>query len=439
MEYKLTMLPFHNRRWPCFFLSLAMTRWVVFLLILAVGCRRIGPLDFQVRGDQAVTPDQGKQAGGDLRGRDRIASEPADNNAMGCELSVDPFICITPIAGPRNVVLFIGDGMGLAHMKAASYYEYGAPDEIYFQAFDVRGMVTTAAANAEITDSAAAATAMACGRKVNQHVVGLAIPGDGSPLPNLTEYFKSVRKSTGLVTTATMTHATPAGFAAHTDHRGNTPEIAKDYLLETRPNVLFGGGGDGMTIEAAENADYTVIDTLVDFDDSGLKDEVYLSGQFGNGYLPYEFFGLPEGLPHIWEMSEVAIRVLSRDPEGFFVMIEGARIDHAGHDNNFPVMVGELTAFERAVKESVTNGALSDDTLYIVTADHGTGGLVVEGGNGMGVLPDAHFTTTGHTDEDVPIYVSGMGAEQFELVISAKGGLIDNTDIYRVLTELFLW
>jgi len=296
-------------------------------------------------------------------------------------------------------------------------------------------MVTTCSADAAVTDSAASATAMATGYKVNNGTVGLAVPGNGAPLVDLVEFFGSTGRSTGLVTTATMTHATPAGFGAHAPNRWDTDIIAWCYLYESRPNVLFGGGGDGMTIEGATGAGYTVIQTLEVLDAVYLPDNVLLSGQFGSGYLPYEIDGLGD-LPHLYEMGTAAVEVLSRNPEGFFMMLEGGRIDHAAHANDLAALIPEVLAFERAVME-VMAGVAQDDALVIVTADHETGGLVVDENLGPDTLPLVSWTTgSSHSGADVPIYVTGKGAEAFRAVIEAKNGTIDNTDIFGVLTEL---
>jgi alkaline phosphatase len=127
------------------------------------------------------------------------------------------------------------------------------------------------------------------------------------------------------------------------------------------------------------------------------------------------------------------------DPDGFFLMIEGARIDHASHDHLREHMIFETMAFERTVAEISTDERIVEDTLFIVTADHGTGGLVIDVNNGQGEMPDVHWTTGYHTGEDVPFYAKGPGAEAFEAIIAAKDGVIDNTDIYPIITELITW
>ena len=162
-----------------------------------------------------------------------------------------------PAAGqPKNIIFCIGDGMGPEQVEAARLFA-GAP--MSFENFTFHGSVTTYSVNSSVTDSAAAATALATGVKVNNGVISLAIPGDSSELPTLLEYYQARDRATGLVTTTYMTHATPAGFGAHESSRNNNSQIANDYLTQTRPNVLLGGGANGMSVAAAQSAGYTVV------------------------------------------------------------------------------------------------------------------------------------------------------------------------------------
>ena len=143
---------------------------------------------------------------------------------------------------PTNVILFIGDGMGPEQVKAASHYA-GGPLSFERLPYHGRAMTWPASNPLDVTDSAAAATAMATGMKVSNGVLSVAIPGDGRPLPTILEQFKQMGRSTGLVTTTYITHATPAAFAAHVASRDKHDLIAQDYLQRTRPDVMLGGGG----------------------------------------------------------------------------------------------------------------------------------------------------------------------------------------------------
>jgi alkaline phosphatase len=333
--------------------------------------------------------------------------------------------CVVPASGQAtNVIFCIGDGMGLSQVEAAGLY---LGTDLSFETFAYQGMVTTYSANSSVTDSAAAGTAMATGEKVNNGVISQAYPGDGADLTTLLEHYQAAGKSTGLVTTTYMTHATPAAFGAHEPSRNNTSQIAADYLTGSMPNVLFGGGANGMSVSAAQAAGYTVVTDAAGMAAVDTSAVDYISGQFGSTHLPYEADGNMGGLPHLSDMTTTALDILDNDSDGFFLMVEGGRIDHAGHDNNLARNVGETVEFSNMVAAVLTWAAGRDDTLVVVTADHETGGLTVLGDNGVGVLPTVSWSTTGHTGVDVPVYAWGLGADRF-------GGVMDNTDFFDAIT-----
>jgi alkaline phosphatase len=153
----------------------------------------------------------------------------------------------------------------------------------------------------------------------------------------------------------------------------------------------------------------------------------YLSGQFGSTHLPYEADGDMLGLPHLSDMTTTALDILDNDSDGFFLMIEGGKIDHASHDNQLARMIGETEEFSNTVAGVLAWAAGRDDTLVVVTADHETGGLTVLGDNGAGMLPTVSWSTTGHTGVNVPVYAWGVGADRFN-------GVMDNTDFFEAIT-----
>jgi alkaline phosphatase len=333
----------------------------------------------------------------------------------------------TPSSNLKNIIVFIGDGMGSEHVKAASMYKTGNEGSLSFESFPYNASVTTYSADSSITDSAAAGTAMATGQKVNSGVVSVALPGDGSDIQTILEYYKLQGKSTGLITTTYMTHATPASFGAHESDRESMSAIAQDYLTQTMPNILLGGGGNGMDESSAISAGYTVVsdrDALLAIDTSSVS---MLSGQFGTTNLPYEYDGL-EDLPHLSDMTSVALDILNNDSDGFFAVIEGGKIDHAAHDNDIERTVQEMIEFENAIDVVYDWASSRNDTLIIVTADHETGGLTVDQNNGINVYPTVSWSSGGHTALNIPIYAWGEGADQFS-------GTIDNTDIYTKIKQ----
>lgn len=325
----------------------------------------------------------------------------------------------------ENVILFIGDGMGFEHVKAARCYN-GA--SLSFEALPHQAQVTTYSANNSVTDSAASGTAIATGVKVNNYVVSLAVPGDGLELQTSLEFYKKRGKKVGLVTTTYLTHATPATFGAHETDRNNTEQIAGDYLNQTRPNILFGGGGNGLTPSATAAAGYAVATDSASFAALSLSSE-HLSAQFGTSFLPYEFDYLTGTYPypHLAEMVAKALEVFESHPGGFFLIVEGGMIDQAGHANDLPRTIHETLELSRAVQVAMNWAANRTDTLILVTADHETGGLQVTQDKGTGVYPTVTWSTTGHTGVNVPAYGWGPGAERVS-------GVLDNTDLYRIST-----
>ncbi|UCG56077.1 MAG: alkaline phosphatase [Phycisphaerales bacterium] len=368
-----------------------------------------------------------------LRGESFGKAENAKRNCLSTTYAAVIWLaCIPGMAGaiPTNVVLFIGDGMGPEQVRAAGMYANGAEGTLSFETFPNRAELTTYSASSSITDSAAAATAMATGVKVNNGVISRAYPGDGSELQTLLEYSKAQGKSTGLVTTTFMTHATPAAFGAHESSRANYSEIADDYLTQTRPNILFGGSS---YMSAAAAAGYAVVADSASMVALDTEVETMVSGQFSSGNMTYEYdrtAGTTE--PHLSEMTETALKILDNDADGFFLMVEGGRIDHASHNNDIVRTVQETVEFGNAVQAAIdwVTDTASTDTLILVTADHETGGLTVQANNGKGAYPDVSWSTTGHTGVNVPIYAWGSNGE---LIL----GVMDNTDVFWALFSVF--
>jgi len=334
-----------------------------------------------------------------------------------------------PVA-PRCVVFLIGDGMGFEQVKAAGLFLNGQEGTLSFESWPHKAAVSTYSASSSVTDSAAAATAMATGHKVNNGVISQATPGDGRPLETILERFASMGRSTGLVTTTEITHATPASFAAHTVSRGKNPEIAECYLNQTRPNVLFGGGGT-LKGDAASAAGYTVVTDRAGLERLDTESVTHVAGLFGEGHMPYEYDHVAkkhleyDRLPHLSEMSRVALRILSRNPKGFFLMIEGGKIDHAGHGNDLERNLYETIEFARAAEVVMEHVGELRDTLVVVTSDHETGGLKVVCGNGKGALPTVTWSTKGHTPVHVPAYAWGVNAHRVT-------GIMDNTQWLQI-------
>jgi len=384
----------------------------------------------------------------------------------------------------RNVILMIGDGMGFNQVTAARLYRGGQNSRLNLDRLPYTAIVNTSALDSLVTDSAAAATALACGEKTKNG--WLATVPDGASgkyqrVVTLLERAQQRGRKTGLVTTTTMTHATPAAFAAHVPDRGKWDAIAKQYLTETQPDLLLGGGlqyflppgekgsyrtkdhlvrqgvdpteaeKDRGLLEVAKENGYRICLAREDLVPPASQKDDKVLGLFAPGHLPYELDRPANSpVPELSEMTRLALERLSQCPGGFFLMVEGGRIDHAGHQswNDFDEdgqggpddpedrqhalrkNIAETLAFDRAIAEVLSWMEDRQDTLLLVTADHETGGLVVHapgGENPSGsILPLASWTTNGHTPSNVPAYAAGAGAEQLH-------GYLDNTDIFRLL------
>jgi alkaline phosphatase len=337
---------------------------------------------------------------------------------------------------PVNIILFIGDGMGAEQIAAASLYKTGTEDGLYINTLPVVTSMATHSATDAITDSAASATAMATGMKVQNGAVSAMLPGDGHDLTTILEMAKAEGKAVGLVTTTFITHATPAAFGAHVDTRSDYAGIAADYLTGSQPHVLFGGGGYGPEPTDLEAAGYTVVTTADELaahatavGDQGAGPGM-TAALIGDGHLTYIYDGRPDDYPSLVEMTAAAVDLLSEDPDGYFLMVEAGRIDHAAHDNDLARMVPEVLELDDTVRSIAQDARTMRETLVVVTADHETGGLEVLQANGPGVLPTVSWSTDYHTGVDVPLRAAGVAAQEF-------AGVDDNTEIFSVMAGLW--
>ncbi len=345
----------------------------------------------------------------------------------------------------RNVILLIGDGMGQAQIDAASLYAYGRTGQLALEQLPHRGLMSTHPAGDDpkrVTDSAAAGTALATGKKVDNKVISVAIPGDGSELETVLSRAGRHGRKTGLVTTAVVTHATPASFGAHQKNRNQYDKIAESMLTQVRPNLIFGAAGVkdkegnvlGVTPDKARQAGYTVVRTRKEMARLQPGALGYVSGQFhAGGHMPYmhEYktgaTDVYDTVPTLSEMTAKALELLGGSEDGFFLMVEGARIDHAGHGNKIEENMAETLEFDRAVREVLDWAKGRTDTLVIITADHECGGLRVDpAGAAKGEIPSHTWSSEGHTGVFVPIFATGVGA-------AGVRDVIDNTDVYRLM------
>ena len=324
----------------------------------------------------------------------------------------------------RNVILMIGDGMGLNHLYAAYTANKGV---LAIERCQYVGLVKTYAANSYVTESAAAATAIACGEKTNNDMVG--IRPDGTHLKTMLEYAADHGLSTGMVVTCDLTHATPAAFVAHVNSRSELETIAL-HLSRSKINVAIGGGRKFFEMRSDEK---NLTDSMIakGFRVAYTMDEVKTVEE-GNLLALLADVALP-GYPNRGEMlpeaTETAINILNRNEKGFFLMIEGSQIDWAAHGNNQESVVNEVLDFDRAVKVAFDFAERDGQTLVIVVADHETGGMSITSGNLQTGSLTTSYSTTGHTGAPVPAYSFGPGAEKFT-------GIFENSDFLPKILEL---
>ncbi len=312
--------------------------------------------------------------------------------------------------------------MGKAQVTATEDYK---GEKLFFQAWPMQADVDTSSANAIVTDSAAAGTAMATGQRVDNGVISMAIPGDGSELLTALEHFKAAGKRTGLVTSDSMTGATPAAFGAHEPSRNRMAAIADDYFTQTRPNVLFGGGGIGAATALA--AGYIVVTNLEQFIALDPTTATNVAGLFGSGPLPFALDG-PGAYPSLAEMTEAALSVLANGQSGFFLVVEAGTIDHACHINDLPRMIMDVLEFERAVRIVADWAVDHDNTLVLVTADHETGGLKVVNSNGTSAAPTVQWSHRNHTAAKVRLWA--LGADKADITPDMA-----NTNIHALMMK----
>lgn len=287
----------------------------------------------------------------------------------------------------KNVIFMIGDGMGVSYTSAYRYLKDDPNTKLAegteFDKYLV-GQQSTYAEDPEqnITDSASSATAMSSGVKTYNAAIG--VDNDKSKVKTVLESAKEKGKSTGLVATSEITHATPASFGAHDEHRKNMNAIADDYYDELingehKVDVLLGGGTDLFDrtdrnlIEEFQKDGYSFASTKEELN-SDKSDKIL--GLFAPRGLP-KMIDRTEEIPSLEEMTKSAIERLNKDQDGFFLMVEGSQIDWAGHDNDIVGAMSEMEDYEKAFKAAIEFAKKDKHTLVIATADHSTGGYSI--------------------------------------------------------------
>lgn len=396
----------------------------------------------------------------------------------------------------KNVILLVGDGMGYAHTSIARLVK---GEKLNMDMIKTAGSVTTQSADSLVTDSAAAGTAIAIGFKTNNGMI--SISPEGESLKTVLEAARAKGKKTGLVSNAKITDATPAVFASHVPDRADEVSIAAQ-VLGTGVEVILGGGRgyflpvqsggkrtDNRDLTAEAVADgYSYVTTADEL--TGVQSGKVL-GLFHDNHMNFAIDRDLTKQPSLAEMTGKAISLLDNKKEGFFLMVEGGRIDHTAHATDPAALYRDVLAFDEAVKAALDYADSNPQTMVIVVADHETGGLIIgTGGEDVGAdigflnnvkksagymalligrgAPIADvlrnyasiedlsaeeltgiqgaankavaiadvissragvkFNSFGHTGVTVPVMAAGKSEK-------ALAGLVDNTDIARVIAE----
>lgn len=382
----------------------------------------------------------------------------------------------------KNVIVFVGDGMGTSHRDLVRYATVGTEGQLAMDDMPYAGRSQTSPEDPEafVTDSAAGGTAIATGIKTFNGAVG--VDTDGNPVTSVLERAEQAGLATGLVTDSQVTDATPASFGAHVEDRDDQSEIARQYLDDSKPDVILGGGEDywypegdagsfpdepeedseeksagteGDLVERARGLGYEYV---TDADQLRAATGPKLLGLFANEEM---FQQNPEGEGAIYDptvtlpdMTRKAIETLSQDPEGFFLVVEEEGIDEMAHQSNTELTIKAGQQLDQSVEVAKSYAESDPGTLVIVTADHETGSLAIEDTNEIQDDPDypnesgegrtaedgpfpvansdkeflVDWTTANHTAEDVPVTAMGPGGE--ELV-----GVYENTHIHDAMVN----
>ncbi len=316
----------------------------------------------------------------------------------------------------------IGDGMGLAQVSSAFYFKDGS---VNFKRFSEIGLINTSTAVEKITDSAAAGTAFSCGERTRKKMIGMSV--DTISMPNITDTLTSLNYKTGIVVTSSVTDATPSAFYGHVPSRYQYEKLA-EQLTNSNIDFIAGGGlncfvnrNDGVNqLQKMEEAGFAV-DTvsLESFDCNTDKKYAFILAEDNMPKMPE---GRGDYLPTATQMS---IEYLSKNKDGFFLMVEGSQIDWAGHRNNAEHLITEVIDFDDAVGKALDFAEKDGNTLVIVTADHETAGFALSGDK----YEDISFALTNHTASMVPFFAYGPGAENFT-------GIFDNKDVYKKILKV---
>jgi len=326
---------------------------------------------------------------------------------------------------PKNIILLIGDGMGMGAVTSSVLMLDNDP----FKKFQSIGFSVTCSADALITDSAAGATALATGYKTDKYKISNS--HDDKPLKTLLEFAKGKNYSTGIVATISFTNATPACFYAHNRNRDNETEIAKQFLSgridvsiasgsEYFPMKLFSPAiKDSITfLDSLKKSGYSVCNSFETLKENKTSEKIFAA---------LDKYMLPKATARnysLGDMTKIALEKLSKNQNGFVLMVEGSQIDKGEEQNNYDYLLGEQKDFNTAINAALEFAEKDGNTLVVVTADHESGALGILGKERKNINPT--WGTKGHSAAMVGIFSYGPGSEKFR-------GVFENNIIGRML------
>ncbi len=337
---------------------------------------------------------------------------------------------LEPRKQAKNVILMIGDGMGLTQITAGLYSNN---NRLHLERLPYIGLHKPYSSDDLVTDSAAGATAFSAGVKTYNGAIG--VDSEQQSVGTILEEAEQVGLATGLIATSTIVHATPASFVAHVPDRNMYEAIAADFL-STDVDLFIGGGvkffnrrekDERNLFEELAAKGYVVssyMDKALD------KTKVDFTKNFAYFTADADPLPVSQGRDYLPFASKFATEYLSQQEEpGFFLMIEGSQIDWGGHANDSDYIITELLDFDEAIGHVLDFAQQDGETLVIVTSDHETGGYAINPGSTMGNI-ESGFTTGSHTAALIPVFAYGPGAELF-------AGMYENTAIYEKMRAAF--
>lgn len=321
-----------------------------------------------------------------------------------------------------NIIIMIGDGMGLTQITAGMYSNNNT---IALEDFEFIGLSKTHALGQLVTDSAASGTAMACGIKTYNGVIG--IDKNNAHQPSILELSQKKGYSTGLVVTSSVVHATPASFYAKVPSRKLYEDIALQ-LSQHSLDLIIGGGLDFFN-KREDKRD--LIKEMNQYEFVTDLKELQITTSDKIGFLTYKKEP-PKKLegrsPALDELVATSLEKLDARKKPFFLLVEGSQIDWGGHANEMDYMVSEFKEFDKTIEKVLDFAKKDGNTLVIVTADHETGGLTLKGGNLEKATVKGDFSTEGHSAAMVPVFSYGPFSKLF-------AGIYENTAIFEKMKQ----